>query len=137
MDIQTVENAHVAKNIQREVLDQIIEDLKIAAEYLPESQPEEFYGYVTRGSAYGLLSRVFLFDEQWDNAAEYSLKVINLNQYNLFSPYDKQFTYEGEYSKDVTQEMSSTCVRKSCWKWYTLTVRSMSVCARRSSCPGH
>lgn len=98
---QTLETAQVPKASQREVLDRIIEDLKEAAELLPPAQSAERYGQATKGAAYGLLARIYLFDGQWDNAAKAAKDVIDLQQYDLSFPYTNQFTEEGENSKDV------------------------------------
>lgn len=101
LNMQTLDEAYVTKNNQREILDQVIKDLELAAELLPEEHPSELFGYATKGAANGLLARIFLFDKQWTKAAEASKKVIDSNLYNLDFTYDKQFTYDGEYSKDI------------------------------------
>lgn len=98
---QTLETAQVAKNPKSEVLNQVIADLQQAAGLLPAKQPADRFGYATKGAAYGLLARTFLFNQQWDNAASAAQQVIGLNQYDLSLPYATQFTEEGEHSKDV------------------------------------
>lgn len=98
---QTLETAQVAKSPKAEVINQIIADLRQAAGLLPIVQPADRFGYATKGAAYGLLARVFLFNHQWTDAADAAKQVIDLNQYNLSLPYATQFTPEGETSKDV------------------------------------
>src|SRR3546814_753653 len=49
----------------------------------------------------GLLSRVYLYDGQWENAAKAAKDVIDLQQYDLTHSYTTQFTEEGENSNDV------------------------------------
>src|SRR5690606_17368735 len=77
---QTLETAQVPKAPQREILDQIIEDLQNASGLLPPAQPEDRFGHAARGAAYGLLARVYLFDGQWENAAKAAKDVIDLQQ---------------------------------------------------------
>lgn len=98
---QTLETAQVAKNSQRDVIDQIVTDLQQAAELLPPTQPADRYGHATKGAAYGLLARVHLFDHEWAKAATAAQNVIELGLYDLTLPYNVQFTEDGENSKDV------------------------------------
>lgn len=101
LNVQSLDNAYVTKNSQREVLDQVIADLRSAIERLPSAYTDDLYGYATKGAANGLLARVYLFDKQWDKAAETALEVINSGHYNLDVPYENEFTYEGEMAKDI------------------------------------
>src|SRR5690606_8670209 len=76
-------------------------DLQNASTLLPPVQPAERFGHATRGAALGLLARAFLYDGQWNNAAEAAQRVIDLQQYNLNHPFTTQFTESGETSGDV------------------------------------
>jgi len=98
---QSLDDAYVTKNTQREVMDQVLTDLETASELLPLSYSDDLYGYATQAAANGLLARVYLFDKQYDKAAEAALKVINTGNYNLNTSYDTEFTYDGEFSKDI------------------------------------
>lgn len=99
--LQTLETAQVAKNTRRELLDQVVADLEQATDLLPPTQSADRYGHATKGAAYGLLARVYLFDREWKKSADAAQEVINLGQYDLDFPYATQFTEEGENSKDV------------------------------------
>ncbi|MFB2119889.1 RagB/SusD family nutrient uptake outer membrane protein [Parapedobacter sp. 2B3] len=101
LGVQSLDNAYVEKNSQREVLDQVIADLESAIALLPLTYPESLYGYATKGAANGLLARVLLFDKQFGRAAEAALEVINSNNYDLDFPYENEFTYDGEFAKDI------------------------------------
>lgn len=57
-----------------DVYKQIIADLLEAEKVLPETQKD--FGRPTKTAAQGLLARVYLWNEQWDNAATYAKKVI-------------------------------------------------------------
>src|SRR5690606_4593843 len=98
---QTLEIAQTPKASQRAILDQVIADLQNASTLLPPVQPAERFGHATRGAALGLLARAFLYDGQWNNAAEAAQRVIDLQQYNLNHPFTTQFTESGETSGDV------------------------------------
>lgn len=68
-----------------EVYAQIISDLKEAENLLPVT-PAAF-GRPSQTAAQALLARVYLWDEQWENAATYAQKVINSGQYELLSDF--------------------------------------------------
>src|SRR3546814_14640456 len=90
-ELQTLETAQVPKATQQEVLDQSIADLQRASDLLPPTQPEERFGHAAKGAAYGLLSHVYLYDGQWENAAKPDKDVIDLQQYDLTHSYKHPF----------------------------------------------
>lgn len=100
LEPQELEDAYVAKNTQREILDAIIVDLNQAAAQMPATRPFNQYGYATQGAALGLLTRVYLFDQQFNMAASTAEQVMNLG-YSLDSDYEKLFTPEGETSAEI------------------------------------
>ncbi len=62
------------------VYDQVVEDLLVAVDGLPESSTNagtDPKGWATKYAAQALLSRVYLYMEDWDNAAKYATEVIN------------------------------------------------------------
>lgn len=85
---------NVVRTPKDEVYRHLMEDLDKAIEYLPVSWPKDQYGRVTKGAAMALKSRVALYYNKWDVAAEYAKKVIDLNKYSL---YDKDNT--GKYQE--------------------------------------
>ena len=100
---QTLENAFVPKNTYAEITAQIVEDLKLAIDYLPVSQGSGLYGYATKGAALGLFARVQLYNKQYDG----EFGVLNLtNQaislgYALHDNYAELFTEAGEKSSEI------------------------------------
>ncbi|RMG57425.1 MAG: RagB/SusD family nutrient uptake outer membrane protein [Bacteroidetes bacterium] len=100
LEPQTLEDAYVAKNTQREVLDAIIADLSAAAAQMPASRPFNQYGYATQGAAWGLLARVYLFDQQYGMAASAAEQVMNLG-YSLDNNYETLFTPARETSPEI------------------------------------
>lgn len=100
---QILEEAFVAKNTNAEVLTQIVADLKLAIDGLPDTQPAALYGYATKGAALGLLARVQLYQKEY--AGEFG--VLSLTQqimdlgYDLNPDYAELFTQAGENSPEV------------------------------------
>lgn len=98
---QTVETASVPKNTQQEVLTQVIADLTAAADALPNTVLPDQTGYATKGAAFGLLARVQLFNKNYPAAATAAKAVIDLNFYNLNTPYTTIFTEAGENTREI------------------------------------
>lgn len=93
---------------QAEVYAQIIQDLEAAAAVLPESYPAAEMGRVTKGSANGLLARVYLTLGDFQKTEQYALAVINSGKYALYPNYGKLFTPEGENSSESVFEVQTT-----------------------------
>ncbi|NDW10730.1 RagB/SusD family nutrient uptake outer membrane protein [Dysgonomonas sp. 520] len=66
-----------------EVLEHIIDDLKFAIEYLPENPDEVKDGKLTKWAAYHLLSEMYLFQKNYEEAEKAALKVIDSKHYGL------------------------------------------------------
>lgn len=77
-----------------EVYEFIYQDLKFAGEHLPVSTVPN--GRVTSGVAYALMSRVMLYAERWQDAADAAKMVIDMG-YNLnYSDIDAPFKAGGQ-----------------------------------------
>jgi len=102
-EVQSVDEAFVAKSSSEEIYNQIVNDLSFASENLPESFPSEQFGFATKGAALSLFARVQLYHQVYegDNG------VINLtNQvmglgYSLHPNYANLFTPENENSQEI------------------------------------
>jgi len=83
----TSEEDNKARATVGETYDQIIADLRMAAGLMTtrESNMSEAIKYGSRWSALALLSRAFLYMEEWDSAAYYSSKVIDEGPFTLES----------------------------------------------------
>lgn len=68
-----------------QVYNQIINDLLEAEKLLPEDPTQ--YGRPCQSTAQALLARVYLWDEQWSNAATYAKKVIDSGKYELLENF--------------------------------------------------
>ncbi len=85
----------------------IVQDLKDAISALPEKNGygAADVGRVTKGTASGLLAKVYLTQGDFANAETYANQVINSNQYALYPEYDKIFTLDGENSSESVFEV--------------------------------
>lgn len=92
------------RNSNQEVWDFIIADLSFATENLPLSWPANNYGRATKGAAYALRGKAYLYNEQWKNAIADFEEIVNnkSNQYNyaLFPNYTALFTTAGPIPGD-------------------------------------
>ena len=99
-NVLTTETSQVPKSQKSEIVADIIKDLKdITAEgMLPVTADR---GRATRGAALGLLTRVYLYNEMYKEAADAALQVINLSQYEIDPNYSTLFTEAGGASKEI------------------------------------
>jgi hypothetical protein len=100
---QTLEEAFVGKSSFEEVTAQVVEDLKLAIDFLPESHPSDLYGYATKGAALGLLARVQLYNKEYNGefgVLSLTDQIMNLG-YALHPNYAELFTEVSEYSPEV------------------------------------
>lgn len=98
-----------------EIYKLITSDLTEAIASLPEKSayaPEDI-GRVTKGSARGLLAKVYLTMKDYPNAEKYALEVINSNEYALLADYTKIFLPESENSSESVFEVQATALEAS------------------------
>lgn len=74
-----------------EIRNQLITDLTEAAAALPWQYGAGDLGRVTKGAALGLLAKVYLFNEEWQKAAETAAQIIAEGPYELL-PYNQIFS---------------------------------------------
>lgn len=110
------EVAGITRATTEEVYQFIEEDLKAAAAALPERSgyAATDLGRATRGAALGLLGKVYLYQEKWQEAHDVLKSVIDSNEYKLMenfgdvwsvdhnnneeSLFEVQYMYDGTYS---------------------------------------
>lgn len=69
-----------------EIVSFIEDELRAASQVLPVSEPpRQQYGRPTRGAALGILSKFYLMNKKWEEAASTAQEVIDLNVYDLFT----------------------------------------------------
>ena len=96
----------ISQTPQAEVYSQVEKDLKTAIDLLPVQYSSEEYGRFTRGAAKVLLSRLYLAQERWVDAATVLRSVIDSGIYELDrrngeDSYEKLFQIGGEYSPEI------------------------------------
>lgn len=101
--MQTLQESNVPKNTRSEIINFITDDLKACVNDLPlpSDLPASEWGRATRGAGYALLGEIYLNNQQYTEAAEWSKKIIDLGYYELFSDYTKLFTNESEMCNEV------------------------------------
>lgn len=83
---------NVPKKSVDSIRTQIESDLLKAADMLPESYGAADKGRVTKGSAWGLLTKLYMTWEKLDKAIQYGSLVINNANYKLADKYANNFT---------------------------------------------
>ncbi|MGC4021295.1 MAG: RagB/SusD family nutrient uptake outer membrane protein [Cyclobacteriaceae bacterium] len=89
------------------VYDSIINDLTFAQKHLPLKSAAEAPGRATKGAAQGLLSKVYLYKENWAQAFAWSDSVINSGQYSLVADYALQFRQAGNNGPESLFEIQT------------------------------
>ena len=105
----TTSDGGMARTPKAEVYAQIEEDLTKAAATLPgrsEVDYGTYAGRITKGAANAMLSRVYLFQEKYDQAKSAALEVINSQEYALDNDYGFQFTLAGAHSPESILEIN-------------------------------
>lgn len=96
-DPEEARNA-VEKSPEDVIYDFIIQDLTDAISVLPlkSEYPAADLGRATKGAAQGLLAKVYLFRQDYENARQQALAVIQSNEYALYPDYRSLFFPEQE-----------------------------------------
>lgn len=105
----TVADKGKPRTPKAEVYAQIEEDLKVAAASLPrrsEVNYNTYAGRITQGAAYAMLSRVYLYEEKFDEAKAAAYEVIKSGDYTLVEDYGSQFTLAGEHCSESILEIN-------------------------------
>lgn len=85
--VLVTENALPARGSKKAVYDQVVADLLEAESLISDNYTRadatDSHAVVSKAAIQGLLSRVYLYMEQWQKAADYATKVINNGSYSL------------------------------------------------------
>jgi len=89
---------------------QIIRDLEYGIAHLPEKSQysADDLGRATKGAAEGMLAKVYLYMQDYQNAQKYAEMVINSGQYSLLADYNQIFTRAGENSSGTIFSVQCT-----------------------------
>jgi len=96
-EVKSVETTATRKPAS-EIYKQIIIDLLEAERLLPESQTD--WGRPTKNAAQALLARVYLWNEQWENAATYAKKVISSSAHELLPDFADLWDASNQINKE-------------------------------------
>lgn len=105
----TSPDLNVPRSTRDDVYALIKDDLLFAVDNLPEKtayNPAD-YGRATKGAAEALLSKVYLFDKDYQDAANYALMVINSHLYSLDPVYVHTFSLDGQYNAESVFEIGA------------------------------
>jgi hypothetical protein len=93
--------ADIPKTAKAAIIAKIEQWLNEAANVLPVTYSNAGdKGRVTKGAAYALLARLYLYNNKFAEAADNAKKVMDLGVYNLYPDYYKLFQEEGDYSQE-------------------------------------
>jgi len=95
----SLDEPELARATDEEVRSFIETELEATINDLP-APGDEIYGRATSGTALGFLTRYYLNTKQWQKAADYAKRVMDLNYYSLFSDYRSLFNVENEFDKN-------------------------------------
>lgn len=90
------------------IYSQIEQDCERAAQLLPTAPPPSEAGRATKGAAYALAAKAFLYEKRWDQVLEYVAKIQALNQYELMPDYQDNFRKETQNNAESVWEIQHT-----------------------------
>ncbi|MCC8408210.1 RagB/SusD family nutrient uptake outer membrane protein [Mucilaginibacter sp. UR6-1] len=97
----TNQNFNKPKSTIEEVRKQIEADLLKAVDLLPESYGAADRGRVSKGTALGLLTKLYMYWEKFPEAIAAGQQVVNNSNYALAANYADNFTRANESSKEI------------------------------------
>lgn len=100
LSTEPTETGYISVSEKKDVVDFITKDLKTVVESgaLPATADQR--GRATQGAAWGLLCRIYLYNGQWQEAADAASKVMSLG-YALEDNWMTLFSEAGDTSKEI------------------------------------
>ncbi|WP_298708932.1 RagB/SusD family nutrient uptake outer membrane protein [Chitinophaga sp.] len=98
LDEPSLDQINAKKSTRAEVYAQVEKDLQASIPLLPVTAEDK--GRVTKGAAWGLLTRVYLYQEKWQACADAAEEVMKLG-YELFPSYRGLFLEANENNSEV------------------------------------
>lgn len=99
------ESKTLSRSSSVDVYNQVIADLKLAADSLPQKYTGEDIGRATSGAAKGMLADVYLTIGDKTNAAGYAMQVIQSGTYQLNADYADNYNLNLENGKESLFEV--------------------------------
>lgn len=98
---------NIGRATKEEIYALVEEDLKFASQYLPVQWEANYIGRPTKGSAEGVLAKVYLYQQKWGASLAAAQAVIGTGVYNLTNPYTVIFTEKGENTSESVFEIQN------------------------------
>jgi len=95
----------IPRTPKAEIYDQIVADCDLAAASLPAAYSDANIGRATKGSAYALAAKTFIYEKNWDKALEYIAKVKSLGIYALVADFQDNFKKETQNNSESVWEI--------------------------------
>lgn len=95
----------IPRTPKAELYAQIESDCERAGQLLPESYPPAEVGRATKGAAYALAAKAYLYEENWEKVLEYVGKVKALGLYELVADYQDNFRKETQNNSESVWEI--------------------------------
>ncbi|WP_373331221.1 RagB/SusD family nutrient uptake outer membrane protein [Salmonirosea aquatica] len=114
--------SQVPRNSKAEVTDFIISELQAIKQDLPAQPGAANKGRVSKGAALALLSRVALYNQKWETAAQAAEELMDSKTYQLHPNYGELFMYAGQNSPEIilaAQFLKGTSVHSTARQFYS------------------
>jgi hypothetical protein len=95
----------VPKTPKAEIYNQIVADADQAAALLPVANSANNVGRATKGAAYALAAKTFIYSKNWEKALEYIQKVKDLGVYALVANYLDNFSKDTQNNSESVWEI--------------------------------
>lgn len=95
----------IPRTPKAEILARIEADCEQAAQLLPVSHSAAEVGRATRGAAYALAAKAFLYERKWDKVVEYVGNVKALGVYDLMPDYQDNFRKDTQNNAESVWEI--------------------------------
>lgn len=94
-------DSQVPRATKDEVTDFILNELDAVKPFLLEETNNTNKGRVNLGTALALKSRVALFNERWEEAADAAQELMEIGDYQLHNNFEELFYYAGQNSREI------------------------------------
>jgi len=99
--IKGLKDLNKAKSTLEQVQAQAESDFLKAAALLPESYGASDVGRVTKGAAYGFLTKLYVYQQNWSKAIDAGSKIILNATYKLADRFDQNFQLATENNSEI------------------------------------
>lgn len=106
LEPKNADQLQIAQSPVQEIFANVIEpDLQVAATSLPATYGSVDVGRATSGAATALLTKAYLFEGKWQQAADAAAQVVNSGVYELMPVYSQNFNANFKNNKESVFEV--------------------------------